>query len=103
MHICISCGDLIPRGRCKQCGKTKTRGYSGNWPAISATVIERDHGQCQLQLAGCTTIATTADHIVPKAAGGTDQWTNLVAACRHCNSAKRDRTQIPPPRQTRTR
>jgi hypothetical protein len=35
--------------------------------------------------------ATTADHVVPKAKGGTDAMTNLVAACVQCNSGKRDK------------
>ena len=32
----------------------------------------------------------TLDHIVPKAAGGTDRPDNIVAACRRCNYAKGD-------------
>lgn len=34
----------------------------------------------------------TMDHVVPRSRGGRDSWTNLVTACRACNSAKRDRT-----------
>lgn len=30
----------------------------------------------------------TLDHITPKAKGGTDRITNLVCACRECNSDK---------------
>ncbi len=30
------------------------------------------------------------DHLTPKAAGGQDVPTNLVTACRRCNSAKQD-------------
>jgi HNH endonuclease len=32
------------------------------------------------------------EHIVPSSKGGTDSWTNLVAACRACNSRKGNRT-----------
>ena len=28
------------------------------------------------------------DHIVPQCKGGEDSWTNLVACCKDCNSAK---------------
>lgn len=31
----------------------------------------------------------TADHKIPKAAGGTDRYTNIVAACIECNRRKR--------------
>ena len=34
----------------------------------------------------------TRDHIVPRARGGKDVWTNVVAACRHCNMRKACRT-----------
>ena len=30
------------------------------------------------------------DHLTPKAAGGQDVATNLVVACRRCNSARQD-------------
>ena len=42
-------------------------------------------------VAYCTLRATTTDHLVAKSNGGTDDDDNLVAACRPCNSRKRDR------------
>jgi 5-methylcytosine-specific restriction endonuclease McrA len=32
----------------------------------------------------------TLDHVQPRAKGGRTQWTNLVTACRRCNSQKGD-------------
>jgi len=32
----------------------------------------------------------TIDHIIPKSAGGTDCWNNIVCACRTCNHDKGD-------------
>lgn len=32
------------------------------------------------------------DHVIPKAQGGKDTWTNLVTACQPCNQKKDDRT-----------
>ena len=32
--------------------------------------------------------ATHVDHIVPRSAGGTHDWTNLTAACSTCNPSK---------------
>ncbi|ODS24044.1 restriction endonuclease [Candidatus Endobugula sertula] len=34
----------------------------------------------------------TRDHVVPRAQGGADSWTNVVAACKRCNHAKGNRT-----------
>jgi 5-methylcytosine-specific restriction endonuclease McrA len=32
----------------------------------------------------------TLDHVVPRSKGGKTQWTNLVTACKKCNSRKGD-------------
>lgn len=34
----------------------------------------------------------TLDHVLPSSRGGKSSWTNLVTACRRCNSLKGDRT-----------
>lgn len=34
----------------------------------------------------------TRDHIIPRSQGGPDRWTNVVAACRRCNTYKGGRT-----------
>ena len=34
----------------------------------------------------------TRDHVIPKAQGGKNIWTNVVAACSHCNKKKDNRT-----------
>ena len=34
----------------------------------------------------------TFDHVMPRAQGGKTNWTNIVTACRPCNSYKDDRT-----------
>lgn len=36
----------------------------------------------------CSALATTRDHIVPKAKRGSDVWWNLVPACEPCNRKK---------------
>jgi 5-methylcytosine-specific restriction endonuclease McrA len=50
-------------------------------------VFARDGGRCQY----CGAVAESIDHVVPRAKGGTHTWENVVAACRPCNTAKRDR------------
>jgi len=34
----------------------------------------------------------TRDHVVPLSRGGTDRWTNVVTACRRCNTMKGNHT-----------
>lgn len=86
---CITCGALIDSGSyCSQHGKTTARGYGSKWQSLSKQIIERDGGVCQLQFSGCTFRATTTDHVISKSMGGTDDPSNLVAACRACNSSK---------------
>lgn len=51
-------------------------------------VFIRDHYACQYCGAG----AENVDHVVPRSRGGAHEWENVVAACRRCNSRKKDRT-----------
>ena len=49
-------------------------------------VFIRDHHTCQY----CGRGAENVDHVVPRSRGGAHEWENVVAACRRCNSRKRD-------------
>jgi len=50
-------------------------------------VFKRDGFQCQY----CgTQKELTLDHLIPKAKGGKTTWSNLVTACKKCNSLKGD-------------
>jgi 5-methylcytosine-specific restriction endonuclease McrA len=61
------------------------------WKRTRKAVLERDGYRCRLELSGCTTRATTVDHVTPLSQGGRPyDPTNLVAACRHCNTSKAD-------------
>jgi hypothetical protein len=54
-------------------------------PEVRARVFERDGGACRR----CARTADlTIDHVVPFAAGGTDDEENLQTLCRPCNSRK---------------
>jgi 5-methylcytosine-specific restriction endonuclease McrA len=50
-------------------------------------VFARDGHRCQY----CGAVAENIDHVVPRSKGGPHAWDNVVAACRRCNTAKRDR------------
>lgn len=39
----------------------------------------------------CSAPTEHIDHIVPRAVGGDNDWTNLTASCARCNSAKKDK------------
>ncbi len=52
-------------------------------------LFKRDGYACQY----CgTNKDLTLDHVIPKSKGGKSSWTNLVTACKHCNSRKGDET-----------
>ena len=62
-------------------------------PAVKLTrreVFRRDGYTCQY--CGKHTLDLTIDHILPRHLGGPHTWTNVVAACSHCNHRKGGRT-----------
>ena len=63
----------------------RTREYQAHFDVV----FERDGGVCVY----CESPDhPTIDHVVPRSRGGTDELSNLVLACRRCNSAKGART-----------
>lgn len=56
-------------------------------PLNRRAVFARDGGRCQY----CFGPAESIDHVVPRSRGGEHVWENVVAACRACNTHKRDR------------
>jgi len=61
-----------------------SRGSTRAWRRTRAAVLARDGRRCRY----CGKWANTVDHVVPRARGGTDQPSNLVAACWPCNRDK---------------
>jgi 5-methylcytosine-specific restriction endonuclease McrA len=55
-------------------------------PLNRRAVFARDGGRCQY----CAAPAESIDHVVPRSRGGEHVWENVVAACRACNTRKRD-------------
>jgi len=56
-------------------------------PLNRRAIFARDGGRCQY----CAGPAESIDHVVPRSRGGLHAWENVVAACRACNTRKRDR------------
>src|SRR5690606_30428171 len=51
-------------------------------------VLRRDRHACRYCGASAPEATLTVDHVTPVALGGTDDPSNLVAACRDCNYGK---------------
>lgn len=55
-------------------------------------IYMRDGWTCQYCKERKQTKDLTFDHVLPRAQGGKTSWTNIVTACRSCNSDKDDKT-----------
>jgi 5-methylcytosine-specific restriction endonuclease McrA len=62
--------------------------YRGPWQRIRRAVLIRDGWTCRINGPGCTTRATTCDHIIEHDRGGLATMSNLRAACAHCNYSR---------------
>jgi 5-methylcytosine-specific restriction endonuclease McrA len=61
--------------------------YRRQIPLTRRAVLARDSHHCVY----CAVRADTIDHVVPRSRGGSNEWTNVVAACARCNHRKGDR------------
>lgn len=59
-------------------------------PAMRELVLSRDGYRCTY--CGVEEPSLHCDHVIPLSRGGPTKPDNLVAACKSCNSAKKDRT-----------
>lgn len=62
---------------------------------LTAAVLNRDGYRC----CWCGGRATTAEHIVPRSRGGSDDLGNLAAACLPCNASRGNRDRPGPRRR----
>lgn len=71
-------------------GKSRhERGYGSKWDKIRVAIKKRDKGLCQpCLIQGKLTLMHAVDHIVSKAAGGTDNHSNLQCICESCHKTK---------------
>ena len=74
--------------RLKSMPKPRARGVRFS----RANVYTRDHYCCQYCTKRCTETELTYDHVVPRSAGGRTDWTNIVSACKRCNSRKANKS-----------
>lgn len=51
-------------------------------------ILRRDNHTCRYCGAAAPDVPLAVDHVIPTALGGGDDATNLITACRDCNSGK---------------
>lgn len=107
---CLDCGTLTAGSRCPACtaankrrveaqrDSSAERGYGWAWSAISRKVIAAQPWCSICGHTGSPTNPLTADHIIPKAHGGTDALGNLRTLCRFHNSSRSHLARRPPQR-----
>lgn len=61
-------------------------------PLTNKMLFRRDGHVCLYCGRSFKSVELTRDHIIPQSRGGLSTWQNLVACCKPCNNAKRDRT-----------
>ena len=65
------------------------RGYGAAWVRLRQRIMQRDMHLCVPCLAkGRPSPATSVDHIIAKAKGGTDDPSNLRSLCSACRAEK---------------
>ena len=72
---------------------SKPKWHGSKWirPEKRRRLYKRDAFRCVYCEQGVAHgVMLTLDHITPRELGGGNEATNLVTACRSCNSAKRD-------------
>jgi 5-methylcytosine-specific restriction protein A len=103
---CLVCGTLTRNAsRCDTCqaqwqqqhdrarGSAHQRGYTSAWQRTARAAVAAHRAQYGDWCLGWKVIAhtaadLTADHIVAKANGGTDDPANVQVLCRGCNARK---------------
>lgn len=68
----------------RRVGTTAQRGYGAAWQRLSRAYLHA-HPMCEC---GCGRRSEHTDHMVSKARGGTDDWSNLQALSCPCHSRK---------------
>lgn len=59
-------------------------------PEVREAIYQRDGRRCVYCGRTPPEVRLTVDHVTPRQLGGRDEPSNLVTACRQCNSDKRD-------------
>jgi 5-methylcytosine-specific restriction endonuclease McrA len=102
---CLDCGIPTKHSRCDRCfaarelakpeqaprarASSAARGYDAKWHRVRLTILQRDNWTCIYCNKHLVGSDATVDHVNPLSKGGDRlETSNLVAACRSCNSQK---------------
>lgn len=66
----------------------KPRKWRGLTPGVRFAVLQRCNFRCSYCGRSAKDVTLHIDHIFPRSKGGTDEPSNLTAACRDCNLGK---------------
>ena len=61
-------------------------------PLTNRELFSRDHQLCLYCGRDFRASALTRDHVIPLSQGGVNHWSNVVTACKRCNTHKGGRT-----------
>ena len=61
-------------------------------PLVNRYLFRRDQFLCMYCGGEFTAVNLSRDHILPVSRSGTDNWTNVVTACKRCNHRKANQT-----------
>lgn len=69
-----------------------SKNYEANIPLTRKALFRRDLCICGYCSRKFNENELELEHVIPKSKGGKTSWTNIVSACRYCNSRKGDKT-----------
>jgi 5-methylcytosine-specific restriction endonuclease McrA len=96
---CLECGAVTTKGaRCPECYRRRER--TRKRPAYRQAYSDPRYREARDRLRGqpchwCGKPGNTVDHLMPISRGGTNDPSNLVSACAHCNEARGNRPGPP--------
>jgi len=73
------------------CGGSRLARPKNNPKLSNSALFARDKHRCMYCGHNHEDTMLTRDHILPMSRGGSDDWENVVAACRRCNQFKSNR------------
>jgi 5-methylcytosine-specific restriction endonuclease McrA len=91
---CPSCKSANQRRRDVWRGNSRQRGYDAEYIRNRKALLADGPHPCGW---GCGRVATTVDHRIPLARGGTNAIENLMPSCSLCNSSRGSRLDFTPP------